>query len=70
MNRNTHALTRAHAHAHATCSRWFLTRGFFYPEDGGDTFLQNVGSHKNYSLHIPENGILHSHRRENLKFYM
>jgi hypothetical protein len=22
----------------ATCSRWF-----FYPEDGGDTFLRNVG---------------------------
>jgi hypothetical protein len=20
----------------ATCSRWFLARGFFYPEDGGD----------------------------------
>jgi hypothetical protein len=29
----------------ATCSRWFLARGFFYPEDGGDTFLRNVGSH-------------------------
>jgi hypothetical protein len=28
----------------ATCSRWFLARGFFYPEDGGDTFLRNVGS--------------------------
>jgi hypothetical protein len=23
----------------ATCSRWFLAHGFFYPEDGGDTFL-------------------------------
>jgi hypothetical protein len=23
-----------------TCSRWFLARGFFYPEDGGDTFLR------------------------------
>jgi hypothetical protein len=32
--------------AAATCSRWFLARGFFYPEDGGDTFLRNVGSHK------------------------
>jgi hypothetical protein len=32
----------------ATCSCWFLTRGFFYPEDGGDTFLRNVGSHKIY----------------------
>jgi hypothetical protein len=34
--------------AQATCSRWFLARGFFYPEDGGDTFLRNVCSHKNY----------------------
>jgi hypothetical protein len=28
----------------ATCSRWFFARGFFYPEDGGDTILRNVGS--------------------------
>jgi hypothetical protein len=27
----------------ATCSRWFTARGFVYPEDGGDTFLRNVG---------------------------
>jgi hypothetical protein len=27
----------------ATCSRWFFARGFFYPEDGGDTILRNVG---------------------------
>jgi hypothetical protein len=25
------------------CSSWFLARGFLYPEDGGDTFLRNVG---------------------------
>jgi hypothetical protein len=25
----------------ATCSRWFLPRGFFYPEDGGQ-FTQEV----------------------------
>jgi hypothetical protein len=30
----------------ATCSRWFLALEFFYPENGGDTFLRNVGSHK------------------------
>jgi hypothetical protein len=30
----------------ATCSHWFLDCEFFYPEDGGDTFLRNVGSHK------------------------
>jgi hypothetical protein len=29
----------------ATCSRWFLARGFFYPEDGGDMFLRNFGLH-------------------------
>jgi hypothetical protein len=27
----------------ATCSRGFFARGFFYPEDGGDTILRNVG---------------------------
>jgi hypothetical protein len=28
-------------------SSWSLTRRFFYPEDGGDTFLlRHVGSHK------------------------
>jgi hypothetical protein len=31
----------------STCSRWFLARRFssffFYPEDGGDTFLRNIG---------------------------
>jgi hypothetical protein len=32
--------------AAATCWRWFIARRFFYPEDGGDTILQNVGSHK------------------------
>jgi hypothetical protein len=37
----------------ATCSRWFLARGFFYPEDGGDTFLRNVGSHKIYTAPNP-----------------
>jgi hypothetical protein len=35
---------RLAASSAATCSRWFFARGFFYPEDGGDTILQNVGS--------------------------
>jgi hypothetical protein len=26
----------------ALCRFWFFARGFFYPEDGGDTFLRNV----------------------------
>jgi hypothetical protein len=33
----------------ASCSRWFLARGFFYPKDGGDTFLRNVGPYKIYA---------------------
>jgi hypothetical protein len=37
------------AQSAATCSCWLLERGFFYPEDGGDTFLRNVGSHKIYT---------------------
>jgi hypothetical protein len=37
----------------ATCSHWFLPRGFFYPEDGDDTFLRNVGSHKIYTASHP-----------------
>jgi hypothetical protein len=27
----------------ATWPHWFFAREFFYPEDGGDTFLRNVG---------------------------
>jgi hypothetical protein len=33
----------------ATCSRWFTARGFFYPEDGGNTLLRNVGWRKIYT---------------------
>jgi hypothetical protein len=34
----------------ASYSGWFLARGFFYPEDIGDTFLRNVGLiHKSYT---------------------
>jgi hypothetical protein len=36
----------------ASCSGDFLRehmRGFHYPEDGGDTFFRNVGSHKIYT---------------------
>jgi hypothetical protein len=31
-------------------SRWFLTRLIFGPEDGGDTFLRNVGSYTDYTV--------------------
>jgi hypothetical protein len=33
----------------STCSRWFLARRIFYPEDEVDTIIRNVGSHKNYT---------------------
>jgi hypothetical protein len=38
----------------ATCSHWLLARGFFYPQDGDDTFLRNVGLiHKIYTAPHP-----------------
>jgi hypothetical protein len=37
----------------------------------GAKFLQNVGSYKSHTVrNIPEDGILHSHCRENLKSYI
>jgi hypothetical protein len=50
--------------AAATCSRWFFGRGFFYPEDGGDTILQNVVS-IDYNYTAP-----HSRRRHSLNFFL
>jgi hypothetical protein len=40
-----------------------------YHEDGGDPYLRNVGSRKIARRHITEDGILYSHRNENLKSY-
>jgi hypothetical protein len=40
----------------ATCSRWFLIRLIFNPENGGDTFLRNVGSYTGYTTLFPEDG--------------
>jgi hypothetical protein len=34
-------------------SHWFLAHGFFCPEDGGDTFLRNFGSHEMYTAAHP-----------------
>jgi hypothetical protein len=48
----------------ATCSRRFLAHGFLYPEDGGDTFLRNVGSHKIYIEPHPRRW--HSSKRNKL----
>jgi hypothetical protein len=41
-----------------------------HPDDGGDTFPRNVGSYKSHKRNIPEDRILHSHRRQNLKSYI
>jgi hypothetical protein len=41
------------AQAAAICSHWFTARGFFYPEDGGDTFLWNVDWRKMYTAPHP-----------------
>jgi hypothetical protein len=30
-----------------------VNSGFFYPEDGGDTFFRNVGSYKTYAAPHP-----------------
>jgi hypothetical protein len=39
-----------------------------YCEDGGSTFLRNVGKHlQDYTMSHSEHSIVHSHRRENLK---
>jgi hypothetical protein len=54
----------------ATSSRWFLTCEFFYPEDGGDTFPETSVYIRLARRYIPEDCILHSHRRENLKSYI
>jgi hypothetical protein len=37
---------------------------------GGDTFLRNVVLTRATRRNIPEDGILHSHRPENLKSYI
>jgi hypothetical protein len=53
----------------AFCSRWFLACGILYPEDGGGTFLRNLGSQKIYTTPHPRRRHIHSHRCENLKSY-
>jgi hypothetical protein len=59
------------AHSAATCSRWFLVRGFFYLKmeaiRSSETSVQFTGSTRRQ---IPEDGILHSHRCENLRSYI
>jgi hypothetical protein len=39
----------------------------FHPDDGGDAFLRNIGSYESHTASHPRNGILHSHRCDDLK---
>jgi hypothetical protein len=41
-----------------------------HPDDGGDTFFESSVLTRAARLHIPEDGILHNHRRENFKYYI
>jgi hypothetical protein len=43
----------------AACSRWLLDRGFFYPEEGGDTYPETLVHTISTQRHIEEDGILH-----------
>jgi hypothetical protein len=36
-----------------TANTFPRAKNFFYPEDGGDTFLRNVGSYKTYAAPHP-----------------
>jgi hypothetical protein len=48
----------------------FNNLGFFPPNDEGNTLLRNLGSNKSSMASLQEDGILHSHRCENLKSYI
>jgi hypothetical protein len=40
----------------------------FYPEDGGNTFLENIRKLvQDYTASYPEDGTVHSHQFENFK---
>jgi hypothetical protein len=55
----------------ATCSCWFLAWLIFNPEDGGDTFLWNIGSYIVYTVLYPGRWqfSFHNYCCENLKSY-
>jgi hypothetical protein len=36
--------------------RLFFVRGFYFPEDAGDTFLRNVSSYKTHTTPHPRRG--------------
>jgi hypothetical protein len=47
----------------------FLVTNSYNSDDVGAKFLRNIGSSRATWRNIPEDGILHSHRGENLKSY-
>jgi hypothetical protein len=59
------------ARSAATCSRWFFARGFSTLKmeaiPSSETSVQSTTSTRRQT---PEDGFLHSHRRENLKSYI
>jgi hypothetical protein len=48
----------------------FQTPDSCHPDDGGDMFLLKLVLTRTTLRFNPEDGILHSHRRENLKSYI
>jgi hypothetical protein len=53
----------------ATCSNWFLARGFFTLKMKTIRSSETSVHTRSTLRHIPEDGISHSHRRENLRSY-
>jgi hypothetical protein len=53
VNRRFRGTYRLHLQSAATCSRWFPARGFFYPEDEGNTLLRNVDLNNIYTAPDP-----------------
>jgi hypothetical protein len=51
-------------------NRSMLFASCCHHDNGGGTFLRNVRSYKRHTANIPEEGILYSHRSENLKCYI
>jgi hypothetical protein len=45
---------------------WFLAWLIFYPEDGADAFLQNIGSHADFAALYSTSCIIHNYRCKNI----
>jgi hypothetical protein len=55
--------------AWSPATRWFLDQLIFDPENGGDTFLRNIGSLRTTQRYIPEDSNIYNYRCENPKTY-